>query len=96
MGVCGWLGPLRLDDASGDMHIVLEYTPCGPPRFAALLSPLGDANSFRGKLATSEKKKDVLIVGVCGVRGAASPPRGVFKSDPKPPPGEKSPLAVGD
>lgn len=44
-----------------------------------------------GKLATSEKKKDVLTVGVLGVRG----PPGVFSSAPYPP-GENSPFAVGD
>jgi hypothetical protein len=70
------------------MEIMLDT-----PLLAASL--LGEANSpFRGKEATSEKKKEVLMVGVLGVLG--SPPRGVFKTDPKPPPGEKSPLEDGD
>lgn len=38
---------------------------------------LGEANSpFRGRLATSEKKNDVLTVGVLGVLGPPKP-RGV-------------------
>jgi hypothetical protein len=40
---------------------------------------------FLGKLATSEKKKDVLIVGVRGVRGTFL---GEFNMDASPPPGE--------
>jgi hypothetical protein len=59
---------------------------------------LGEPNSlFLGKLATSEKKNEVVFVGVLGVRGAV-PARGVFIADPKPkpPPGENSPFAVGD
>lgn len=82
------------------MQIILEYTPCGPltpPRLPAAPSPFGDGNSvFRGKLATSEKKKEVLMVGVRGVRGAVCAPPGVFNAEPKPPPGEKNPFAVGD
>ena len=53
----------------------------------------GEANSpLRGRDATSEKKKDVCV-GVRGVRGI---PLGVFKAEPRPPPGENRPLAVGD
>ena len=53
---------------------------------------LGDANSpLRGKEATSEKKNDVCV----GVRGVLEV-LGVFKADPKPPPGENNPCAVGD
>ena len=50
---------------------------------------LGVASPARGKLATSEKKKLVLTVGVPGVRA------GVFITEPYPP-GENIPLAVGD
>jgi hypothetical protein len=54
-----------------------------------------DDSDPRGNAATSEKKKDVLVtVGVWGVLGA--PPLGVFIIDPKPPPGEKRPLAEGE
>lgn len=57
---------------------------------------MGDITSAPlGRLATSEKKKDVLTVGVRGVRGAFRAPRGVFNIEPKPP-GENKPLAVGD
>jgi hypothetical protein len=88
-----------LDDSNGEMQIMLEYTPCGPlVRLPAAPSPFGDGNSvFRGKLSTSEKKNEVPMVGVRGVRGAVGAPRGVFEAEPKkPPPGEKSPFAVGD
>jgi hypothetical protein len=75
------LGACFLFGARGEIEII----PC---RF------LGEANSpLRGNDATSEKKNEVCV-GVRGVRGAA--PRGVFKAEPKPPPGEKSPCPVGD
>lgn len=86
--------PFRpLDDAKGEMQIILEY-PLGPLRRAG--SPgLGDTSAPLGKLATSEKKNDVLTVGVLGVRGAFRAPRGVLSIEPKPP-GENKPFAVGD
>mmetsp|Transcript_12470 Transcript_12470/g.35710 ORF Transcript_12470/g.35710 Transcript_12470/m.35710 type:complete len:86 (-) Transcript_12470:1118-1375(-) len=71
------------------MHIIFD-TPRDPPLFE---SPpgLGEV-SLPGNPATSEKKNDVLTVGVLGVLGA---PLGVFNIEPKPP-GEKRPFAVGD
>lgn len=76
----------RFDDASGEIEIMLFMPPPPPLRF-----DFGDANSpLRGKEATSEKKNDVWV-GVRGVRA-----RGVLSADPKPPPGENKPLAVGD
>ena len=59
------------------------------PFFLASPPAFGDV-SFPGNPATSEKKNEVLTVGVRGVRGA---PFGVLR--PKPP-GEKRPFAVGD
>mmetsp|Transcript_8178 Transcript_8178/g.9516 ORF Transcript_8178/g.9516 Transcript_8178/m.9516 type:complete len:113 (+) Transcript_8178:1584-1922(+) len=59
---------------------------------------IGDAQSPpRGKPATSEKKKDVLNVGVWGflTNEPVTPARGVFNMDPNPP-GENSPFAVGE
>jgi hypothetical protein len=59
----------------------------------------GDAQSpSRGRPATSEKKKDVLLyVGVWGIFRAepVQIARGVFNIEPNPP-GEKSPLADGE
>jgi hypothetical protein len=67
-----------LEDASGEMQIMLEIPFCA--RLAP--SPLGVKLSLpRGRLATSEKKNDVLTVGVLGVRGAPTA-WGVFKMEP--------------
>lgn len=73
------------DDANGEIQIMLEI-----PLFCDFLSfsvGLGDSCSFLGRLATSEKKKEVLTVGVLGVR---APPAGVFITEPRPP-GENNP-----
>jgi hypothetical protein len=80
--------PVRfLDEASGEIQMILEIPP-----FCDFLSSFSAAfgESWRGKLATSEKKKDVLTVGVLGVRAA-----GVFITEPSAP-GENNPCAVGD
>lgn len=67
--------------------------PLDPPRFVSAPG-FGDVSVLCGKPATSEKKKEVLTVGVLGVRGAT---RGVLRTELKPPPpGEKRPFAVGD
>ena len=90
MGVSDELAtPFVFDEASGEIQIIFD-TPLDPPRFD---SPpgLGEA-SLPGNPATSEKKNDVLTLGVLGVLGA---PRGVFNIEPRPP-GEKRPFAVGD
>jgi hypothetical protein len=52
----------------------------------------GEVSALPGSPATSEKKNEVLTVGVRGVLGI---PLGVLSMEPKPP-GEKRPLAVGD
>lgn len=53
------------DEASGEMQIMFEIPPfCD---FFSSSVGLGDSCSFRGSEATSEKKKDVLTVGVRGV-----------------------------
>lgn len=63
------------------------------PRFSFLLGD--DESDPRGNPATSEKKNDVLLTaGVPGVLGA--PALGVFIMLPRPPPGEKRPLADGE
>lgn len=69
---------LALDDANGEMQMIFEMPFCA--RLLALSPcPFGVKLSLpRGRLATSEKKKDVLTVGVLGVRGAC----GVFMIDP--------------
>jgi hypothetical protein len=78
----------RLDDARGEMEIMLFMPPPPPPPPRL---DLGEANSpLRGKDATSEKKNEVCV----GVRGVLA--RGVLSADPNPPPGENKPLAVGD
>jgi hypothetical protein len=70
---------LALDDANGEMQMIFEIPFCA--RLLAL-SPFGVKLSLpRGRLATSEKKKDVLTVGVLGVRGAPAA-CGVFMIDP--------------
>mmetsp|Transcript_29453 Transcript_29453/g.45343 ORF Transcript_29453/g.45343 Transcript_29453/m.45343 type:complete len:94 (-) Transcript_29453:1310-1591(-) len=74
------------------MQMMFEYPLCEPPLLPPSPPGFGETSPLRGKPATSEKKKDVLTVGVLGVRG---PPRGVFIIDPKPP-GENRPFAVGD
>ena len=80
---------LTFDDARGEMQMMLD-TPRVPPFFDS--DPgFGDV-SPPGSPATSEKKKEVLTLGVLGVLGA---PLGVFRMEPKPP-GEKSPFAEGD
>lgn len=66
----------------------------GFPLSEATAAGFGDAHSPPlGKPATSEKKNEVVNVGVFGV--LVSPPRGVFNIDPRPP-GEKSSFVVGD
>lgn len=52
----------------------------------------GEVSALPGSPATSEKKNEVLTVGVLGVLGI---PLGVFSIEPKPP-GENRPFAVGD
>lgn len=78
------------DDASGEMQMMFDI-PLPPFRFVSAPG-FGDGSKLWGRPATSEKKKEVLTVGVLGVRGAT---RGVFRADEKPP-GEKRPFAVGD
>eukprot|EP00977_Amphora_coffeiformis_P009991 scaffold2335_cov175-Amphora_coffeaeformis.AAC.18 len=76
------------DEANGEIQIILEI-----PLFCDFLSfssGFGESCSFLGRLATSEKKNDVVTVGVRGVLTA-----GVFVTEPSPP-GEKRPCAVGD
>lgn len=64
-----------LDEANGEIQIILDI-PEAPDGLGAVPG-FGEANSpFRGRLATSEKKKDVLTVGVRGVLGPPNP-RGV-------------------
>jgi len=88
-----------LYDDKGEIQIILLLPRPLPLRFstsefAAVAPGFGDAHSPPlGKPATSEKKNDVLKVGVCGAFG--TPPRGVFNIDPRPP-GEKRPFAVGE
>ena len=65
-----------------------------PPFFDVSAPAFGETSPLRGKPATSEKKNDVLTVGVLGVLGTPAP-RGVFIIEPSPP-GENKPLAVGD
>lgn len=65
--------------------------PLVPPRFVSAPG-LGEVSVLLGNPATSEKKNEVLTVGVLGVLGA---PLGVFSMEPNPP-GEKRPFAVGD
>ena len=67
-------------DANGEMQIILFP-----------VEALAGVCGCFGKLATSEKKKDVLTVGV-GVVCCLG--LGVFNIEPKP--GENKPLAVGD
>lgn len=79
-----------LEEARGEIQIIFD-TPRPPPRF---VSPpgFGEVSVLCGKPATSEKKNEVLTVGVLGVRGATL---GVLRTEENPP-GEKRPLAVGD
>ena len=89
-----WALPCRcLVDAKGDMQMMLDNPFLGLLPGSA--SPCLGVSPLRTKLATSEKKKDVLTVGVPGVRGTSGP-LGVFMMEFRPPPGEKSPLPVGD
>lgn len=74
--------PLALDEASGEIHIILER-PFFPVRgVAVIVDEAPAASSPRGRLATSEKKNDVHMVGVRGVRGT---PPGVLSMDAYPP-----------
>jgi hypothetical protein len=85
--LAGGVAPVRaFEDDRGEMQMMLEmlFRLDADSSRAAGVSPLV-------KLATSEKKNDVLTVGVRGVRG----PPGVFSNVPYPP-GEKRPFAVGD
>lgn len=91
MGVLVALAVPRLRlEAKGEMQIMLERP------FLGLLSVLSSrlGVSPRARPATSEKKKDVLTLGVPGVRGIKGP-LGVFMMEFSPP-GENNPLAVGD
>ena len=75
------------DEANGEIQMMLEI-----PLFCDFLSfssGFGESCSFLGRLATSEKKNDVVTVGVRG------PAAGVFVTEPSPP-GENRPCAVGD
>jgi len=86
--------PFRfLEEAKGEMQMILDMPFLGLLTASASLR-LG-VSPVRGKPATSEKKKDELTIGEPGVRGTIGP-FGVFMIEFKPPPGEKSPLAVGD
>lgn len=79
----------------------MQMLPLPVPRFARmwlwpplpLLFAFGDESPPRGNDATSEKKKDVLTVGVRGVRVSA--PLGVLSIDPNPP-GENRPFEFGE
>ena len=63
------------DEANGEIQIMLDMP--GAPACLNAAPGFGEANSpFRGRLATSEKKNEVLTVGVLGVLGPPKP-RGV-------------------
>jgi hypothetical protein len=90
---------LVLNDDKGEIQIILLLPRPFPLRLSlsemATAAPdFGEAHSPPlGRPATSEKKKDVLNVGVGGA--LSIPPRGVFSIDPKPP-GEKRSFDVGE
>lgn len=72
------------------MQIMLDIPRESP--FFDSTPGFGEVSALPGSPATSEKKNEVLTVGVLGVLGI---PLGVFSIELKPP-GEKRPFAVGD